>query len=281
MAQLPLDQAIPRFKANEERMDIFANGNDTTDFLTSDAQPVPSIRKFLKNKNSEINSAADGILAKATQASDTALQHVVDSGKNADRAETAANRAEQYDPSLGGVASQVNALSAGPLPVENQWFFMGLDSSARKTYWQTIRNWLVARANHTGSQTIATITGLADALTSKLNVSGGTGIGGFTASVVNDGTKSSGKYTPTPIGGNIRLIVVTGIIEFAAPTQAGDYTMAVKVGIGSGNASITMTGFTNDVDGTDFTNVFGDNFIVYITKIYDVTTATIAKASKD
>lgn len=167
MAQLPLDQAIPRFKANEERMDIFANGNDTTDFLTSGAQPVPSIRKFLKTKNDEINTAADGILAQANAAANAASQSVVTSGENATRAEDAAERAEQYDPSITGIASQVNALSAGSLPVDNQWFFSGFGQTPRKVYWQTIRNWLIARANHTGSQTIATITGLADALTGK------------------------------------------------------------------------------------------------------------------
>ena len=54
MAILPLDEAIPRFKANEERVDIFTNGDETTDFQTADGTPVPSIRKFYAGITEEV-----------------------------------------------------------------------------------------------------------------------------------------------------------------------------------------------------------------------------------
>jgi hypothetical protein len=45
MAQLPLDQGINRFKANEERIDRFAN--EATGYTASGGQTVESIREFL------------------------------------------------------------------------------------------------------------------------------------------------------------------------------------------------------------------------------------------
>ena len=48
MTQLPLEEAIPRFKSNEERVDIFTNGDDETDWMTTEGDDVPSIQKFLR-----------------------------------------------------------------------------------------------------------------------------------------------------------------------------------------------------------------------------------------
>jgi hypothetical protein len=61
MAELPLDQAIPRFKQNEDRMDRFANGSDSATWNTSDGQAVPSLRKFLKDKNAQIDGAVETV----------------------------------------------------------------------------------------------------------------------------------------------------------------------------------------------------------------------------
>lgn len=66
MVQLPLEQAIPRFRQNEERVDEFVNGGPSSTFLTSTGLSVPSISKFLADKNSEINIGAASILALAT-----------------------------------------------------------------------------------------------------------------------------------------------------------------------------------------------------------------------
>lgn len=104
MAILPLDQSIPRFQANEDRINVFANGDATTDMETSGGQQVPSIRKIVATKttqidneiavllgdrtnhlndliddlidlkNNEINVAADGVLAGAMAARNKAAQ---------------------------------------------------------------------------------------------------------------------------------------------------------------------------------------------------------------
>jgi len=68
MAELPLDQAIPRFKSNEDRMDRFTNGTDTATWLTSGGVTVPSLRKFLKDKDTEINNATTTIYQARDQA---------------------------------------------------------------------------------------------------------------------------------------------------------------------------------------------------------------------
>ncbi|SON54309.1 hypothetical protein HDIA_0768 [Hartmannibacter diazotrophicus] len=73
MSALPLDQGITRFKANEDRFDVFANGDDTATFEASDASLVPSIRKFLKDKDDEINTATGGILEQTVAAKEEAL----------------------------------------------------------------------------------------------------------------------------------------------------------------------------------------------------------------
>jgi len=73
MAELPLSQGIDRFKQNEDRFDRFTNGSDTQTVTHSDGSVSPSVRKFLKDKNTEINTAADGILAGANQAKTDAV----------------------------------------------------------------------------------------------------------------------------------------------------------------------------------------------------------------
>lgn len=72
MAEQPLDIAIPRFKTNEDRMDKFTNGTSAETWKTSDGEDVPSIRKFLADKNTEINAIGEGILADSVAARDAA-----------------------------------------------------------------------------------------------------------------------------------------------------------------------------------------------------------------
>lgn len=62
MAELPLDQAIPRFKTNEDRIDKFTNGSSTETVTTSDGQQYPTIRKFLADKSEEIDAAVEGFV---------------------------------------------------------------------------------------------------------------------------------------------------------------------------------------------------------------------------
>lgn len=57
MAPLPLNQAIPRFKDNEDRFDEFVNGDDEATWETSGSVEVPSVRKFLKDKGGEIEDS--------------------------------------------------------------------------------------------------------------------------------------------------------------------------------------------------------------------------------
>src|SRR5690606_15826459 len=85
---------------------------------------------------------------------------------------------------------------------------------------------------------------------------------GFTTTAVNDGTKSSGTYTPTPSGGNIRRAVNGGAHTLAAPSASGDYTMIVKYTNNSSAGAITLSGFTV-VTGDAFTTTNGHKFLVY------------------
>ncbi|QWY83772.1 pectin lyase fold domain-containing protein [Rhizobium phage RHph_X3_15] len=72
MSQLPLDQAIPRFKENEERIDKFVNGTDLEVWTPEVGAPLPTIAKFLKDKEAEIDLANTGIMAEAIAAKEAA-----------------------------------------------------------------------------------------------------------------------------------------------------------------------------------------------------------------
>lgn len=98
---------------------------------------------------------------------------------------------------------------------------------------------------------------------------------GYKFSVNSDGTRTSGTYEPNPTTCNMRRIVNGGAFTLAAPTSGGDYTMVLLVTNDASAGAITMTGF-NKVEGS-FTTTDGDQFIVYITKIYGVTHANIAR----
>ena len=91
--------------------------------------------------------------------------------------------------------------------------------------------------------------------------------GGYTTTAVSDGTKSSGTYTPSPAGGNMRTITNGGAFTLAAPTASGDYTMVILItNAASGSGVITISGFTRN-SGSPFTTTNNAVFIAYITKI--------------
>ena len=89
---------------------------------------------------------------------------------------------------------------------------------------------------------------------------------GYTSTADSDGTKSSGTYTPTPTGGNLKTITNGGAFTLAASTAAGDYTMVIQVTNNASAGAITLSGF-NRVSGDTITTTNGHDFFIYITKI--------------
>lgn len=89
---------------------------------------------------------------------------------------------------------------------------------------------------------------------------------GYTSTADSDGTKSSGTYTPTPTGGNLKTITNGGAFTLAASTAAGDYTMVIQVTNNASAGAITLSGF-NRVSGDTITTTSGHDFFIYITKI--------------
>jgi len=61
MAKLSLDQAVVRFQENDERIDKFANGSVTGGYNSTAGVAVPSIQKFLVDKNAEIDANLSGV----------------------------------------------------------------------------------------------------------------------------------------------------------------------------------------------------------------------------
>jgi len=86
---------------------------------------------------------------------------------------------------------------------------------------------------------------------------------GVTATAVDDGTKSSGTYTPATAGGNMRYIVNGGAFTLAAPT-GGSFTMVIQITNNASAGTITLSGF-NKTSGSPLTTTNGDDFLLYIT----------------
>lgn len=119
----------------------------------------------------------------------------------------------------------------------------------------------VAQIASTGEMTLA---GNAVITAGRPTVVQPIGQAGITATADNDGTKSTGTYTPTPVGGNWKRIVNSGAFTLAAPVVAGDYTLLIQVTNSASAGVITLSGFSR-VNGT-FTVTSGDDFFLTITK---------------
>lgn len=112
MAQLPLDQAITRFQANDERLDKFANGGVTESYTSSVGIPVPSIQKFLAAKDTTINVSAEGILAQSTAKATAANNSAIAAAASAASAAGAVNVFKAQVAASSG-ASLVGYMPAG------------------------------------------------------------------------------------------------------------------------------------------------------------------------
>ena len=97
---------------------------------------------------------------------------------------------------------------------------------------------------------------------------------GIIATADDDGTFSTGTYTPTPVGGNFKRISNAGAFTFAVPVAAGDYTLVVQITNAAGAGVITMSGFSK-VTGDAFTTAVGADFFVFITKCNGFTSANV------
>lgn len=113
--------------------------------------------------------------------------------------------------------------------------------------------------------------GMSIDVNNTLSINTGSGV---TITADDDGTKSSGTYTPTPIGGNMKRIVNGGAFTLAAPTAAGDYTMIIQITNNATAGAVTLSGFSK-TSGSAFTTTSGHDFFVYITKCNGFTLANV------
>lgn len=61
MSLLPLPEAIYRFKGNDERVDMFVNGDVTDTWTTSDGVTMPSIAKFLQDAAVDLDTIREAL----------------------------------------------------------------------------------------------------------------------------------------------------------------------------------------------------------------------------
>lgn len=91
---------------------------------------------------------------------------------------------------------------------------------------------------------------------------------GYTEALDDDGTQSSGTYTPDADTGNTKAIVNGGAFTLAPPSAASGEAihMTLLVTNNASAGAITTSGFTL-VNGDSFTTANGDDFLCSITVI--------------
>jgi hypothetical protein len=99
--------------------------------------------------------------------------------------------------------------------------------------------------------------------------------GGYTTTADDDGTFTTGTYTPTPAGGNMKRIINGGAFTLAAPSASGDYTLVIQITNNATAGAITLSGFSRTT-GSPFTTTDGHDFFVYVTKCNGFTLANVA-----
>lgn len=101
------------------------------------------------------------------------------------------------------------------------------------------------------------------------------GAAGFAmATFANDGTKSSGTYTPTAAGGNFRYVVNGGAFTFAAdPDNSKAYTLVILLVNSATAGAVTFSGY--NVYGDPLNTVNAANFMCTIVHFGGVRTITI------
>jgi hypothetical protein len=93
---------------------------------------------------------------------------------------------------------------------------------------------------------------------------------GFTSALDDDGTQSSGTYTPDVEAGNFKAITNGGAFTLAPPSPVTDEVVTLDILV-TNNASagaITVTGW-DFVAGDDFTTTDGDKFACRVV-VYDL-----------
>jgi hypothetical protein len=131
----------------------------------------------------------------------------------------------------------------------------------------------IARITSTGAMTLAgnnVITGRSATNTAVQPLA----YAGVTTTADDDGTISSGTYTPTPVGGNMKTITNGGAFTLAAPSAVGDYTLVIQITNSGSAGAITLSGFSRVV-GSPFTTTSGHDFFVYVTKCNGFTLANV------
>jgi len=91
--------------------------------------------------------------------------------------------------------------------------------------------------------------------------------GSFYSTIDDDGSISTGTYTPVLTPSNWKSISNAGAFTLAAPagiSATAAYTLIVQITNVTGAGTISTSGFTKVV-GDDFTTTVGHVFFVYIT----------------
>jgi hypothetical protein len=122
-----------------------------------------------------------------------------------------------------------------------------------------------------GTFTATGTLGLGFDVNNTLSINSGSGV---TSTADDDGTFSSGTYTPTPVGGNMKRIINGGAFTLAVPTASGDYTLVIQITNNATAGAITLSGF-NRTTGSAFTTTNGHTFLVFITKCNSIELANV------
>jgi hypothetical protein len=176
---------------------------------------------------------------------------------------------------VGGVTSGIQSQLNGKQPLATKLTNLAAMSTAAGFVAQTGDDSFAKRSITGTANQIAVTNGNGVSANPTLSLPSDIIVPGSVTSVAdNDGTFSTGTYTPTPADGNFKRILNAGAFTLAAPSASGDYTLIIQITNDTGAGAITMSGFSK-VAGDSFTTVVGDDFFVYVTKCNGFTCAVV------
>lgn len=218
---------------------------------------------------STATSQAGIATTKATEAASSASAASTSASGASTSASTATTKASEASTSATEAAASASAASSGNQPLDSGLTSLaGLTTGADKLPYTTAHD---VYSTTTLTAAGRTLLGDADAQTQLATLgatplAGGALSGGITSSVGDDGTKSSGTYTPTTTDENFKKIVGNGAFTLAAPTDATGYSLAILITNGASAGSITFSGF-EAVTGDTVSTTNAEDFMLYITSI--------------
>lgn len=249
MTQLPLNDSIQRFKDNDERVDIFVNGNATSSYTSSNSEIVPSIQKFLADEAVVINAYVTNVYSSVISARDEATA-------------AASNAAAS---SATATAASISAANSATIAVNamNAALNVSINTADFATAAQGVKADTALQPNNVGSIAVqnaanVAITGGSINGISSNNITINTGSAvTFGANTLSANSGNIGNFVSNSANVNILRVNFSGIFANGASVANGTFNVSSTASFTntvsfSSNASMNVANFKLSGGNTTF-----------------------------